>query len=62
MVVRTPPMGWNTWNTFGLDINEKLILESAQVLISSGLRDAGYDQRKDTDNECKRYQLPEDGM
>ena len=43
MVVRTPPMGWNTWNTFGLDINEELILESAQVLISSGLRDAGYE-------------------
>ena len=43
MVVRTPPMGWNTWNTFGLQINEQLILDSARVLISSGLRDAGYE-------------------
>ena len=36
-------MGWNTWNTFGLEINEKLILESAQTMIDSGLRDAGYE-------------------
>ena len=43
MVVLTPPMGWNTWNTFGLEINEKLILESAQTMIDSGLRDAGYE-------------------
>lgn len=42
MVVLTPPLGWNTWNTFGLSINEKLVLESAQILIESGLRDAGY--------------------
>ncbi len=42
MVVATPPLGWNTWNTFGLDINERLVLESAQVMIESGLRDAGY--------------------
>lgn len=43
MVVYTPPMGWNTWNTFGLQINEKLILESARMMIDSGLRDAGYE-------------------
>lgn len=43
MVVRTPPLGWNTWNTFGLEINEQLVLESAQVMISSGLREAGYE-------------------
>ena len=27
MVTKKPPMGWNTWNTFGLRINEQLILE-----------------------------------
>lgn len=43
MVILTPPLGWNTWNTFGFDINEKLVLESAQIMISSGLRDAGYE-------------------
>ncbi len=39
----TPPMGWNTWNTFKCNINEKLIRESADVLVSSGMRDAGYE-------------------
>jgi len=43
MVVLTPPLGWNTWNTFGCEINERLILESAKIMISSGLRDAGYE-------------------
>jgi alpha-galactosidase len=38
----TPPMGWNTWNTFGTNINEKLIKEMAEALISSGMREAGY--------------------
>jgi alpha-galactosidase len=39
----TPPMGWNTWNTFKCNIDEKLIRESADVLVSSGMRDAGYE-------------------
>ncbi|MFI5391859.1 MAG: glycoside hydrolase family 27 protein, partial [Bacteriovoracales bacterium] len=39
----TPPMGWNTWNTFKCKIDEKLIRESADVLVSSGMRDAGYE-------------------
>jgi len=43
MVVLTPPLGWNTWNTFGCDINEKLVLEAAQIMIFSGLHDAGYE-------------------
>lgn len=43
MVVNTPPLGWNTWNTFGADINEKLILESADAMVETGLRDAGYE-------------------
>lgn len=40
---QTPPLGWNTWNTFGANINEKMILEAADVLVSSGLKDAGYE-------------------
>lgn len=43
MVVTRPPMGWNTWNTFGPDINEKLILESADKMVETGLLDAGYE-------------------
>jgi alpha-galactosidase len=38
----TPPMGWNTWNTFAANINETLVHETAGVLIASGMRDAGY--------------------
>ncbi|MEX2028758.1 MAG: NPCBM/NEW2 domain-containing protein [Candidatus Curtissbacteria bacterium] len=39
----TPPMGWNSWNTFQKDINEKLIMDIADVMVSSGMRDAGYE-------------------
>ena len=42
MHVNTPPLGWNTWNTFGANIDEKLILESADAMVESGLKDAGY--------------------
>src|SRR3990172_9482577 len=38
----TPPMGWNTWNKFACDVNEQLIRESADAMVSSGMRDAGY--------------------
>jgi alpha-galactosidase len=37
-----PPMGWNTWNKFHCDIDEKLIRASADAMVSSGLKDAGY--------------------
>ena len=43
MLAQTPPMGWNTWNTFGNDINEQLILESADAMVEKGYRDAGYE-------------------
>ena len=43
MFVKKPPMGWNTWNTFGHHIDEKLVLETADVLVDSGLKDLGYD-------------------
>lgn len=43
MVKYTPPLGWNTWNTFGKDINEQLIFETVDTMIESGLRDAGYE-------------------
>lgn len=43
MVTHTPPMGWNSWNTFGEDINEEVVISSADILISSGLAACGYD-------------------
>lgn len=38
----TPPMGWNSWNTFQTKISEKLVMETADMLVSSGMKDAGY--------------------
>jgi alpha-galactosidase len=43
MIKLTPPMGWNSWNTFGSEINHTLIQEIADVMVSTGLRDAGYE-------------------
>ena len=39
----TPQMGWNTWNKFACKINETLIYQSIDALISSGLKDLGYE-------------------
>ena len=38
----TPPMGWNSWNHYGCQIDEGLIKRTADTMASSGLRDAGY--------------------
>ena len=37
-----PAMGWSSWNTFRCDISSKLVLEVADELVGSGLRDSGY--------------------
>ena len=42
MIKNTPPMGWNSWNTFGADINEQLIKDTADKMAESGLLTAGY--------------------
>ena len=42
-LARTPPMGWNSWNTFRLEINEDLVKDVADVFIEKGLKDAGYE-------------------
>jgi alpha-galactosidase len=39
----TPPMGWNSWNKFGSAVNEKLIRQTADAMVSSGMKDAGYE-------------------
>lgn len=35
-------MGWNSWNKFGCDVSEQMIREMADAMVSSGMRDAGY--------------------
>jgi alpha-galactosidase len=40
----TPPMGWNSWNTFACDgLNETVVRETADAFISTGMADAGYE-------------------
>ena len=43
MLAKTPPMGFNTWNTFGENISDKLIRETADAMVENGLLDAGYE-------------------
>ncbi|XP_019055425.1 PREDICTED: alpha-galactosidase 1 [Nelumbo nucifera] len=39
---KTPPMGWNSWNHFNCKIDEKIIRETADALVSTGLAKLGY--------------------
>ncbi|MGK4578978.1 glycoside hydrolase family 27 protein [Kitasatospora sp. HPMI-4] len=41
-LARTPPMGWNSWDTFGCNANERIVKDTADFMAASGLRDAGY--------------------
>lgn len=43
MLAHKPPMGWNSWNTFGKNINEQLIRETADAMVNEGYKDAGYE-------------------
>ena len=38
----TPPMGWNSWNKFACNVSEDLIKSMADAMVSSGMKDAGY--------------------
>ena len=39
---RTPTMGWSSWNTFALNINEQLIRQQADAMHNTGLQEAGF--------------------
>ncbi len=43
MIVNKPPKGWNSWNTFGPNVNEQVMKDAADALVSTGLRDLGYE-------------------
>jgi alpha-galactosidase len=43
-LAKTPPMGWNSWNKFACDgLNEKVVRETADTMVSNGMKDAGYE-------------------
>jgi alpha-galactosidase len=37
-----PPMGWNSWNHFACNIDEKTIREVADIMVTNGMKEAGY--------------------
>jgi alpha-galactosidase len=41
-LAKTPPMGWNSWNKFACNVSEDLIRSMADAVVSSGMRDVGY--------------------
>lgn len=41
-LARTPPMGWNSWNKFGCDVSERLVRETADAMVRTGMQAAGY--------------------
>lgn len=41
-LAKTPAMGWNSWNTFALDINEDVVKQTADKFVELGLKEAGY--------------------
>lgn len=61
MLSRTPPMGFNTWNTFGENISDSVIRETADAMVKLGLKDAGYEYLVIDDCWSKRERDPETG-
>ncbi|MBN1185386.1 MAG: glycoside hydrolase family 27 protein [Bacteroidales bacterium] len=42
-LAQTPPMGWNSWNKFGPEVSEKLIISIADAMAKNGMTEAGYE-------------------
>jgi alpha-galactosidase len=41
-LAQTPPMGWNSWNVWGLSVNDKKVHDAADVMVNSGLASHGF--------------------
>lgn len=61
MMAKTPPMGFNTWNTFSESFNEKLICEIADAMVERGFKDAGYEYLVIDDHWAMEQRDPETG-
>lgn len=42
-LAKTPPMGWNSYNTYGIDINSKIVKSMADAIATNGMKEAGYE-------------------
>lgn len=40
--IERPTMGWSSWNTYAIDINDSLIMKQADAMVSQGLKDVGF--------------------
>jgi alpha-galactosidase len=58
-LAKTPPMGWNSWNKFHCDVSELLIMQATDALVSSGMKDAGYEYI--VIDDCWQVSRDEDG-
>ena len=59
MFPKKPPMGFNTWNTFGSNIDDKTIRETADAMVDRGLLKAGYEYLVIDDCWSERKRDPE---
>ena len=59
MFPKKPPMGFNTWNTFGENISANMIKQTADAMVEKGLVDAGYEYLVIDDCWSKRRRDPE---
>ncbi len=59
MLASRPPMGFNTWNTFGENISDQMLRETADAMVDTGLRDAGYEYLVIDDCWAKRDRDPD---
>jgi alpha-galactosidase len=61
VTVKTPPMGWNSWNAYGCgpELTEAAALANADALVARGLDQAGY--RYFTMDECWQSERSPEG-
>ena len=38
----TPAMGWNSWNVFTKTLDEQMVMDMADAMVNTGMRDLGY--------------------
>ena len=51
----TPQMGWDNWNAFACNVDEELLLNTAQKMVDYGLRDLGEFSSRYVPDPEKRY-------
>ena len=61
MLLKTPPMGFNTWNSFGENISADLLKETADAMVDQGLAAAGYEYIVIDDCWAERERDPKTG-